>query len=86
MERDFLTRFLLVATRFLLVTTRFLMVLTTRNEVKNHGGYQMEREFLTRFLVVTTRFLMVLTTRNEVKKHGGDIRAIERVVRTSMTR
>ena len=79
MEREFLTR-------FLLVTTRFLTVLTARNEVKNHGGYQMEREFLTRFLMVTTRFLMVLTTRNEVKKHGGDIRAIERVVRTSMTR
>ena len=62
------------------------MVLTTRNEVKNHGGYQMEREFLTRFLLVTTRFLVVLTTRNEVKKYGGDILVIERIVRTSMTR
>ena len=47
------------------------MVLTTRNEVKNQGGYQMEREFLTRFLLVTTRFLAVLTTRNEVKNQGG---------------
>ena len=33
MEREFLTR-------FLLVTTRFLVVLTTRNEVKNQGGQQ----------------------------------------------
>ena len=33
MEREFLTR-------FLLVTTRFLAVLTTRNEVKNQGGHQ----------------------------------------------
>ena len=31
MEREFLTR-------FLLVTTRFLVVLTTRNEVKKYGG------------------------------------------------
>ena len=46
----------------------------------------MKKEFMTRFLLVTTRFLMVLTTRNEVKKHGGDIRVIERIVRTSMTR
>ena len=30
-EKEFLTR-------FLLVTTRFLVVLTTRNEVKNPGG------------------------------------------------
>ena len=30
-EKEFLTR-------FLLVTTRFLVVLTTRNEVKNKGG------------------------------------------------
>ena len=33
MEREFLTR-------FLLVTTRFLVVLTTRNEVKNQGGHK----------------------------------------------
>ena len=30
-EKEFLTR-------FLLVTTRFLVVLTTRNEVKKYGG------------------------------------------------
>ena len=58
-------------TRFFFGTTRFLVVLTTRNEVKNQGGYQMEREFPTRFLLVTTRFLAVLTTRNKVKNQGG---------------
>ena len=59
-----------VMTRFLFGTTRFLMELTTRNEVKNGGGYQMDREFLTRFLLISTRFLAVLSTRNEVKNQG----------------
>ena len=48
-------------TRFLFFSTRLIVVLTTRNEIKKHGGYQMVKKFMTRFLM--------LTTRNEVKKH-----------------
>ena len=72
MEREFLTR-------FLLISTRFLAVLSTRNEVKNQGGCQgVEKEFMTRFLLVTMRFLalVVLTTRNEVKNEGGQNKRI----------